>query len=302
MEECNLATNTKGPTFVNVSGINVSEIDYFLFNKTKAYTSKRIIDVPTNVSDHHPVKIEIECSLKRNANTNDKLRQSRIRWEKLDKTGYEHLVTKNIKEFENELDNHTPNIHTIVQGTTSVLVNAAKKNSKQRTYGKNVLKLKFWNQDISDALLKANKTAYKEWKEANRPMDIDNPLLQKKKTTRKIFRNSLRNEDLRRKHETRNDLINSNRSDKQMFHKLVRKQRQKGNIFINDLNVGDIKYDRDNIINGWFEHFKNVATPQENSRFSYQHLDLCELDYNTIKCICNQYQSRSVTMQEMKMQ
>jgi len=213
------------------------------------------------------------------------------------------LVTKNIKEFENELDNHTPNIHKIVQGTTSVLVNAAKKNSKQRTYGKNVLKLKFWNQDISDALLKANKTAYKEWKEANRPMDIDNPLLQKKKTTRKIFRISLRNEDLRRKHETRNvNLINSNRSDKQMFHKLVRKQRQKGNIFINYLNVGDIKYDRDNIINGWFEHFKNVATPQENSRFSYQHLDLCELDYNTIKCICNQYQSRSVTMQEMKMQ
>ena len=40
-------------------------------------------------------------------------------------------------------------------------------------------------------------------------MDIDNPwLLQKKNTTRKIFRNSLRNEALRRKHETRNDLIN----------------------------------------------------------------------------------------------
>jgi hypothetical protein len=90
----------------------------------------------------------------------------------------------------------------------SVLVNAAKKNSKQRAYGKNVLKLKFLNQDITDAL-KANKTAYKEWKEANSPMDIENPwLLQKKKTTRKIFRNSLRNEDLRRKHETRNDLIN----------------------------------------------------------------------------------------------
>ena len=74
MAECNLATNTKDPTFVNVSGIDVSEIDYFLFNKTKAYTSKRIIDVPTNVSDHHPIKIEIECSLKRNTNTNDKLR------------------------------------------------------------------------------------------------------------------------------------------------------------------------------------------------------------------------------------
>ena len=85
-----------------------------------------------------------------------------------------------------------------------------------------------------------------------------------------------------------------------MFHQLIRKERQKGNIFINDLNVGDIKYNRDNIIDGWFEQFKNVATPQENSTFSYQHLDLCELDYNAIKCICNQYQSRSVTMQEMK--
>ena len=68
------ATWQQTQTFVNVSGIDVSEIDYFLFNKTKAYTSKRIIDVPTNVSDHHPIKIEIECSLKRNTNTNDKLR------------------------------------------------------------------------------------------------------------------------------------------------------------------------------------------------------------------------------------
>jgi hypothetical protein len=49
-----------------------------------------------------------------------------------------------------------------------------KKNSKQRAYGRNVLKLKFLNQDITDAL-KANKTAYKEWKEANSPMDIENP-------------------------------------------------------------------------------------------------------------------------------
>lgn len=86
------------------------------------------------------------------------------------------------------------------------------------------MKLKFWNQDISDAL-KANKAAYTEWKEANRPMDIDNPLLQKKKTTRMIFRNSLRSEDLRRKHETRNDLINSNRSDKQISKKTTSKRK-----------------------------------------------------------------------------
>lgn len=57
---------------------------------------------------------------------------------------------------------------------------------------KNILKLKFWNPDIPDAL-PAAKTAYTEWKETNPPMDINNPLLQKKKTTRKIFRNSLRN-------------------------------------------------------------------------------------------------------------
>lgn len=130
MDECNLATNT-GPTFVNVNGVDISEIDYFLFNNTKAI----------NVSDHHPITIEIECSIRRKTITNNKLRQSRIRWEKLDKTGYQHRVSINIKEFENN----------IIEGTISVLVNAAKKNSKQRTYGKNVWKIKIWNRDISNA-------------------------------------------------------------------------------------------------------------------------------------------------------
>lgn len=33
MKECNLQTNFKGPTFINTQGIDVSEIDYFFFNK-----------------------------------------------------------------------------------------------------------------------------------------------------------------------------------------------------------------------------------------------------------------------------
>jgi endonuclease/exonuclease/phosphatase family metal-dependent hydrolase len=38
MKECNLQTNFKGPTVINTQGIDVSEIDYFFFNKSDRAT------------------------------------------------------------------------------------------------------------------------------------------------------------------------------------------------------------------------------------------------------------------------
>ena len=64
MKECNLQTNFKGPTFINRQGIDVSEINYFFFNKSDRI-SYRLIDIPSSVSDHHPIGINIQCSLQK---------------------------------------------------------------------------------------------------------------------------------------------------------------------------------------------------------------------------------------------
>ncbi|CAG2246891.1 unnamed protein product [Mytilus edulis] len=189
------------------------------------------------------------------------------------------------------LENDNESIDQIIKETTNLMSETAKKVSKQKTYGKNKLKLNIWNKEIADAL-KANKQAYKIWKDNGRPMNIDHPLIIEKKLTRKTFRTEIRNEELRRKHNERNILIHSNSGDKNLFYKLIRKQRQNGNTFINDLNVDGETFERDDILSGWHTHFSKLAIPTEHPSFNYQHLQLCEMDYDTILEISRQFTSK----------
>ncbi|CAC5367026.1 unnamed protein product [Mytilus coruscus] len=243
LKECKLTTNHKGPTFINTSGADISEIDYFLHSNIDLQPSKRITDHPVNVSDHHPILLQIECYRTQHAEQTSNNQKPKIKWEKLHKQNYTDIISKEIIRYTHMLEDDN-----------------LKKVSKQKTYGKNKLKLNIWNKEIADAL-KANKQAYKIWKDNGRPMNIDHPLIIEKKLTRKIFRAEIRNEELRRKHNERNTLIHSNSGDKNLFYKLIRKQRQNGNTFINDLNVDGETFERDNILSGWHTHFSKLAVP-----------------------------------------
>ncbi|CAG2193477.1 unnamed protein product [Mytilus edulis] len=60
MKECKLTTNHKGPTFINTSGADISEIYYFLHSNIELQPSKKITDHPVNVSDHHPILLQMQ--------------------------------------------------------------------------------------------------------------------------------------------------------------------------------------------------------------------------------------------------
>ena len=156
-----------------------------------------------------------------------------------------------------------------------------------------------WNEAIASAL-NSNRIAYKEWKEAGRPDDIENPLLKRKKETRKVYRQEIRNEELRRKHEERNTISNANQTDKNLFFKLIRKQRKKGNIFITDLHVENEVFSRENIIDGFHLHFSKLAIPTADETYNYDHLNLCEQDYDTIEQICSHYATMQVDVSTVK--
>ena len=63
MEEKNLTTNYKGATCVNSDGVETTEIDYFLYNKSSDFHSERLVNVGSSVSDHYPIKIDIDHDL-----------------------------------------------------------------------------------------------------------------------------------------------------------------------------------------------------------------------------------------------
>ena len=61
----------------------------------------------------------------------------------------------------------------------------------------------------------------------------------KKKETRSLFRAEIRKELSLRNCQIRRQIAEANSSDKRLFFRLIKRQRQNGNTFINDLRVGD---------------------------------------------------------------
>ena len=140
--------------------------------------------------------------------------------------------------------------------TITILTGTAKMCSKKRSYGKNKLSLNVWNNDIKSAL-KCNKEAHQQWKKHGRPNDSTNSLVIGRKEIRKIFRRELRLEENKRRHEERNRIINANSDNKRLFFKFVKKQRNNGNVLIDDLYVNDNLYQGSDVVNGWHEHLLN---------------------------------------------
>ena len=131
-------------------------------------------------------------------------------------------------------------------------------------------------------------------------MNIYNPLLLAKKITRQQYRSAIKTESDKRRVDTKNKIIETNSSNKQLFHKLVKKQRQKGNSLISDLNVGNEQFEGDTMIEGWFSHFKNLATPTDCSDFNEHFLNLCKDDYSFIKQYTSTCERKKVSVSLVK--
>ncbi|CAC5420234.1 unnamed protein product [Mytilus coruscus] len=298
IDECNMKVDFKGPTFINVKGEEISEIDYFIYKTEVTHKTSRLTDVASNVSDHHPIKITLPCKFLKKEDILESNVQSRIRWDKVDINKYSNIIAQETPMLKEKLQNQQNSVTTTIEQTMEMLSNTAKKCSGQKTYGKNKLKLKLWNPEIKHTLHQ-NKIAYKNWKNADRPNDPEHPLVIVKKETRKLFRTELRKEENKRKHIERDRIITANTHNKRLFYQLIKKQRNNKNIFINDLHVSDKTYENEEVINGWHNHFKTLAEPIQNSTYDSKHQKLCDVDYQVIKYLCNQASPRIVIKSEL---
>ncbi|CAC5396748.1 unnamed protein product [Mytilus coruscus] len=173
--------------------------------------------------------------------------------------------------LEEKLKNQQNSIASTIEQTMEMLSNTAMKCPAKKTYWKNKLKLKLWNPEVKHTLHQ-NKIAYKNCKNAERPNDPEHPLVINKKETRKLFITELRKEENKRKHIERDRIITANTQNKRLFYKLIKKQRNNKNIFINDLH---------------------------NSTYDSKHQKLCDVDYQAIKYLCDQALPRTVTKSEL---
>ena len=117
-------------------------------------------------------------------------------------------------------------------------------------------KLRTWTPEIQQAV-KDKKLAFKHWKDGDRPVEPENPLVLNKKSSTKQLRRQCRIESARSREDSRNALLEAKAGDKKLFYKLVDQQRGKSKVCVNELLVNGKTYKSDNeILGAWREHFE----------------------------------------------
>ncbi|VDI39627.1 Hypothetical predicted protein [Mytilus galloprovincialis] len=124
------------------------------------------------------------------------------------------------------------------------------------------------------------KNAYYNWKQNNRPNDPNNQWLQKKKVTTCNLRKRMPINTSKQQLERKSELINAKSNNSNLFFKLIRRQRGRFGMHIDELNVNGQKYNTERRnIGGFREHFANLSKQSDNSQFDQAYIEQVNNEY-----------------------
>ena len=167
LTESNMSYESVGKTYINPNGVETSTINYIFYDQTMKNlipSITRLEALHANVSDHIPVCCTFKHSLQQFLESSEKpALQSKPKWDKIDKTRYQTMVTTKLMEVRNAdpcaLDIQVRQINdALVQAAEEVRPKTVKRHRKAR--------LNVWTQEIKEAL-SAKKKAFWEWKQNN---------------------------------------------------------------------------------------------------------------------------------------
>jgi hypothetical protein len=114
---------------------------------------RTLSNLTSNTSDHYPILIAIPCSVRPKSITSEEVRikNNRVKWDKIDKTEYQKSVTgklvNNLDQLMNK-DDLEKSINTFME----ILKDSANEMMQKKTIRKNKPKLRVWNEEIANKL------------------------------------------------------------------------------------------------------------------------------------------------------
>ena len=119
------------------------------------------------------------------------------------------------------------------------------------------------------------------------PQDGVNQLLIQKRLTTKVLRQLCRKENAQQYIKDKQEIMDAKTQDAALFHKLINKHRGKLGVFLNELHVEESTYRTDDeILQGWRQHFGDLAKQSDNPRFDEQYKRVVERELAEIIDIC----------------
>ena len=263
-----------GKTFIHPNGHDTTTIDYFIVPTRDGLTSKInvITDLHSNTSDHYPVTIQFHGTItKPRQLTRSEQCSTKTIWKKVDIDLYKALVTEGAKTISISSNDRasvakaTQDVHNLLKdsviNSTTIRQGPLKKRRSNN--------LQVWNEDIKAAIL---RKAYYEWKVNGRSNNPTNSYLTARKMAKQALRRSIRVAVALKTLHSRAEIMEARLTDTNKLYKLIGKQRGKLSSYISELSVDGKTYEGAGVIEGWREHFNNLAQPANNPCFndSYQ--------------------------------
>ena len=304
IRENDLMTRNTEHTFIHPNGKDSSTIDFFLYKQRtdKSITKiERVESYSESVSDHYPVSMTMNVNFKKRSlkATSSIKTVTRIKWNSVDKQQYASIAAKKVSNMNDVI--MSSDIDNAVSTVNQLLTDSAKECFPARKKGTKKPKLKVMNPKIYHAIHEKKK-AFHQWKMNGRPNDPTNFYLLEKKLKTVELRRQIRIETARRRHAEKMSIVNAKQSDNALFHRIIRNQRGKCHKFIDELHVGSQSYSGDEILSGWYEHFKELSSKKVNEKFDLNFMKQVEEEVAIIYMICldSSVDPKPVTDEEIK--
>ena len=137
-----------------------------------------------------------------------------------------------------------------------------------------------WNPIIKE-LLNEGQMINKTWKLAGKPM-VPHKLFTARKDMKSKFRQEQRKENARKREQLYLDISIASSNDKQMFFRLIKKQRSSISTATKELILDSTTYTED-LPHIWCIHFSRLATPLQMERFNQSYAERVNKDVAAIE-------------------
>ena len=139
-------------------------------------------------------------------------------------------------------------------------------------------RLPVWNEKI-EAAVQLSKSAHEDWRDAGCPRDTASPFLIKKKTARRLMRQTVRQQSYLQMQDKYTELMLAKEMDTRIFYKLVNQQRSARSTATELLNFdGQAFSTAEGIASAFSSHFKNLATPTDSDVFDKDYTNQVTFD------------------------
>ncbi|XP_063427548.1 uncharacterized protein LOC134711049 [Mytilus trossulus] len=305
IEDYRLGYENTGKTFIKTNGQECSELDYFLYkSRHMEMTEKEVLkDVISNHSDHYPIKCEVKIGIpKRGTNQNSKLQQLQptIKWDKVDQDLYLAIINRQVDTMAESPAETADDAELLISKMHQMLTNAANESSSNKSKYKAKPKLKVWTPIIKGSLKEMRK-CYDIWSRNGKPTNPDDKSYQDRVNSRKEFKKQVKVEQARERDREKQEILEARTRDSKLYHKLVKGNRNRNRTGIMDLHVNDNLYSGDQVIEGFTEHFGNLASAEKSSQLKDQHYhELVEYEIKLINDMVKSKETPLATQIELK--